>query len=133
MNHRTVAEYCSSDAARLSTLGMAPAPRLLGTVIGYYLGRVPAERHADSARDAATAAQGRELTVRQQVHTGLADIQEKHDSTKRGMGCDAIDDAINLLRSNLQQSESAPSLFKEACFVLPRRKVASALDTAVST
>jgi hypothetical protein len=26
---------------------------LLGTVIGYYFGRVPAERHADTARDAA--------------------------------------------------------------------------------
>jgi hypothetical protein len=50
---------------------LAPALGLLGTVIGYYFGRVPAERHADTARDAAAAAHERELKVRQQVHAGL--------------------------------------------------------------
>jgi hypothetical protein len=77
---------------------LAPALGLLGTVIGYYFGRVPAERHADTARDAENAAHERELRVRQQVHAGLADIQEKHN---RGVGTDAINDAITLLRSSL--------------------------------
>jgi hypothetical protein len=80
---------------------LAPALGLLGTVIGYYFGRVPAERHADTARDAATAAHERELKVRQQVHAGLADIQEKHNRTKQGTGTDEVNDAISLLRSSL--------------------------------
>jgi hypothetical protein len=77
---------------------LAPALGLLGTVIGYYFGRVPAERHADTARDAESAAKERELRIRQQVHAGLADIQEKYS---RGVGTDAVNDAINLLRSSL--------------------------------
>jgi hypothetical protein len=77
---------------------LAPALGLVGTVIGYYFGRVPAERHADTARDAENAAHERELKIRQQVHAGLADIQEKHN---RGVGTDAVNDAINLLRSSL--------------------------------
>ena len=80
---------------------LAPALGLLGTVIGYYYGRVPAERHADTARDAANAAHERELRVRQQVHAGLADIQQKHNRTKEGAGTDTVNDAINLLRSSL--------------------------------
>jgi len=80
---------------------VAPALGLLGTVIGYYFGRVPAERHADTARDAAIAAHQRELKVRQQVHAGLADIQQKHNGTKEGAGTDTVNEAINLLRSSL--------------------------------
>jgi hypothetical protein len=49
---------------------------LLGTVTGYYFGRVPAERHADTARDAARRAHEREQKVRQQVYEGLARIQQ---------------------------------------------------------
>ena len=60
---------------------LAPALGLLGTVIGYYFGRVPSERHADPARDAVTAAHERELKVRQQVHAGLSDIQEKREAS----------------------------------------------------
>jgi hypothetical protein len=37
---------------------------LLGTVTGYYLGRVPAERAADAARDAQKAAERSETAVR---------------------------------------------------------------------
>jgi hypothetical protein len=77
---------------------LALALGLMGTVMGYYFGRVPAERHADTARDFASAAHERELKVRQRVHAGLADIQEKHS---RGVGTDAVNDAINLLRSSL--------------------------------
>jgi hypothetical protein len=80
---------------------LTPALGLLGTVIGYYFGRVPAERHADTARDAANAAHERELKVRQQVHAGLADIQQKHNRTTGGAGPDAVHDAINQLRSSL--------------------------------
>jgi hypothetical protein len=79
---------------------LTPALGLLGTVIGYYFGRLPAERHADTARDAANAAHERELKVRQQVHAGLADIQQKHNRTE-GTGPDAVHDAINQLRSSL--------------------------------
>src|SRR5207253_9267931 len=39
----------------------------LGTVTGYYLGRVPAERQADAARNAATKAEQSEAMVKQQV------------------------------------------------------------------
>jgi hypothetical protein len=80
---------------------LAPVLGLLGTVIGYYFGRVPAERHADTAHEAAIAAHQRELKVRQQVHAGLTDIQQKHNGTKEGGGTDAVNDAINLLRSSL--------------------------------
>jgi hypothetical protein len=74
---------------------------LLGIVTGYYFGRVPAERHADTARDAANAAQERELKVRQQVRVGLAHIQKQHHATRAGAGPDAVDDVIDQLRSSL--------------------------------
>src|SRR5262249_27030232 len=61
---------------------------LLGTVTGYYFGRVPAERHADAARACAHAAHERELKVRQQVHAGLAHIQKQHNATRAGPGPD---------------------------------------------
>jgi hypothetical protein len=74
---------------------------LLGTVTGYYFGRVPAERHADAARDAAHAAHERELKVRQQVHVGVAHIQKQHNATRAGPEPDTVNDAIDQLRSSL--------------------------------
>jgi hypothetical protein len=71
---------------------------LLGTVIGYYFGRVPAERHADTARDAAKAAQEREQKVRREAHEGLDHIQQQH---RGGAEADAVNTAINQLRSRL--------------------------------
>jgi hypothetical protein len=52
---------------------------LLGTVTGYYFGRVPAERHADTARDAARRAHEREQKLRQQVYEGLVALHIDFD------------------------------------------------------
>jgi len=71
---------------------------LLGTVTGYYFGRVPAERHADAARDAAKAAQEREQKVRREAHEGLDHIQQQH---RGGAEAAAVNTAINQLRSRL--------------------------------
>jgi hypothetical protein len=69
-------------------------------VTGYYFGRVPAERHADTARDAAKHAHEREQQVRQQVYEGLARIQRAHNATREGAG-DAVSDEIDRLCSRL--------------------------------
>ncbi len=76
---------------------------LLGTVTGYYFGRVPAERHADAARGAAKTAQESEQKVRRQVHAGLAHIQQQHNATHGGTATatDPVNTAIDQLRSNL--------------------------------
>jgi len=76
---------------------------LLGTVTGYYFGRVPAERHADAARGAAKTAQEREQKVRQQVHAGLEHIQQQHNASRGGAAAatDPVNTAIDQLRSNL--------------------------------
>src|SRR5262245_53740042 len=70
----------------------------LGTVTGYYFGRAPAERHADTARDAAKAAQEREQKVRREAHEGLDHIQQQHSGEAEA---DAVNTAINQLRSRL--------------------------------
>jgi hypothetical protein len=70
-------------------------------VTGYYFGRAPAERHADTARDAARQAQEREQKVRQQVYDGLARIQQAHNATREGARLDAVSDEIDQLRSRL--------------------------------
>lgn len=49
----------------------------LGTVTGYYLGRVPAEKQADIARDAAAKVKESENRLKQQVRAGLDSIQQQ--------------------------------------------------------
>ena len=73
----------------------------LGTVTGYYFGRVPAERHADAARDAARSAQERERNVRGTVHTELAHIRQKHNETSGAKPTDDVNTAIDRLHSRL--------------------------------
>lgn len=76
----------------------------LGTVTGYYFGRVPAERHADAARDAAKSAQAREQEVRRKAHRGLSDIQRKHNDRREDAApspTDAVNTAINQAREDL--------------------------------
>ena len=70
---------------------------LLGTVTGYYFGRVPAERHADTARAAARQAHERELKIRQLIYQGLARVQQAHNAARDGAP-DAVSDEINQLR-----------------------------------
>src|SRR5262245_406871 len=73
----------------------------LGTVTGYYFGRIPAERHADAARDAAKTAQARELNVRQKMHTELAHIRHQHNQTTGATANDEVNAAIDRLHSSL--------------------------------
>ena len=70
----------------------------LGTVTGYYFGRVPAERHADAARNAAKAGQEREQKVRRAAHEGLDHIQDQNRAAAKDP---AVDTAINQVRSRL--------------------------------
>jgi hypothetical protein len=72
---------------------------LLGTVTGYYFGRVPAERHADAARDAAKAAQKREQDVRSKVHMEAAHIRRKHNETQGATPADEVNTALDRLSS----------------------------------
>jgi hypothetical protein len=74
---------------------------LLGTVTGYYLGRVPAEKHADAARDAAANAIENEKRVKQQVRLGLDSIEQKRSASGGGVTGDAIGEEINRLRELL--------------------------------
>ena len=54
---------------------LAVALALLGAVIGYYFGRVPAERRADRAEKDADAAKENEATTKAEVRAGLRNIQ----------------------------------------------------------
>ena len=47
---------------------------LLGTVTGYYLGRIPAERQADAAREETKMARKSEMGLRGAVQTILKDV-----------------------------------------------------------
>jgi hypothetical protein len=76
----------------------------LGTVTGYYFGRVPAERHADAARVVASAAQEREREVRRRAHRGLSDIQSKHNERREAAApdpTDPVNTAINRAREDI--------------------------------
>jgi hypothetical protein len=95
------AYYAGKSGTNFDRGVLTTALGLMASVIGYYFGRVPAERHADTARGAANAAHERELKTRQQVQVGLVDIQQKHNRTREGTGTDEVNDAINLLRSSL--------------------------------
>jgi|SRR6516225_6235421 hypothetical protein len=72
----------------------------LGTVTGYYLGRVPAERHADTARSAAAKAIENEYKIRQHVRVGLDAIEQKRIAAGGATG-DALSQEINRLRAIL--------------------------------
>jgi hypothetical protein len=71
-----------------------------GTVTGYYLGRVPAERQADAARESATISRNSEQRLRQQVRAGLADI-EQQSATGGGGAAANVNKAIENLRALL--------------------------------
>ena len=73
---------------------LALALGLLGTVMGYYFGRVPAERHADAARSA-------ERMIRQKVHAGLTKIQQHLKAPPDVRGIDEVNAEIERLRSSL--------------------------------
>jgi hypothetical protein len=73
----------------------------LGTVTGYYFGRVPAEKQADAARDAASKATESENRVKRQVREGLDSIAQ-HRTVAAGAGADdAVLQEINRLRATL--------------------------------
>jgi hypothetical protein len=72
----------------------------LGTVTGYYLGRTPAERHADAARFAAAKATENEHKIRQHVRAGLDAIEQKRSAAGGATG-DPLSEEINRLRAIL--------------------------------
>lgn len=60
---------------------------LLGTVTGYYLGRVPAELHAEKASREARQAEAREAETKRVVRTSIRAIKAKSSATaSRGAG-----------------------------------------------
>jgi hypothetical protein len=73
----------------------------LGTVIGYYFGRVPAERHANTARDAAAKATESESRIKQLVRAGLDSIEQQRNAAGGGAAGDAVIQEINRLRATL--------------------------------
>jgi hypothetical protein len=72
----------------------------LGTVTGYYLGRVPAEKQADASRDAAAKAQESENRIKRDVRAGLDSIESQRTATG-GQATDSITQEINRLRATL--------------------------------
>jgi hypothetical protein len=71
----------------------------LGTVTGYYLGRVPAEKQADAARDAADKATQSENRTKQQVRTGLDQIVQQQNALGGGAPNPVVQQLINLRSS----------------------------------
>jgi hypothetical protein len=71
-----------------------------GTVTGYYLGHVPAERQADAARESATISRNSEQRLRQQVRAGLAAIEEGN-AAGGGAAAGNVDRAVEQLRALL--------------------------------
>jgi hypothetical protein len=74
---------------------------LLATVTGYYFGRVPAERHANTARDAAAKATESENRTKQLVRAGLDSIEQQRNAAGGGAAGDAVIQEINRLRATL--------------------------------
>jgi hypothetical protein len=87
--------YSKQKDILLLTLGF------LGTVTGYYLGRVPAEKQADVARDAAARARESESRLKQQVRAGLDSIQQQRSAAGGGAANDLITQEIDRLRAAL--------------------------------
>ena len=74
---------------------------LLGTVTGYYFGRVPAEKHANTARDAAAKATESENRTKQLVRAGLDSIEQQRNAAGGGAAGDVVIQEINRLRATL--------------------------------
>jgi hypothetical protein len=74
---------------------------LLGTVTGYYLGRVPAEKQADVARDAAAQAIKNESRIKETVRAGLESIDQKRTAAGGAAPGDAVSQEIERLRAIL--------------------------------
>lgn len=81
---------------------------LLGTVLGYYLGRVPAEKQADAARGEAAAAlktakaaEDEKERVRKVASNGVDEIVGLSRSGGGSMNPDQLDDAVRRLRQAL--------------------------------
>lgn len=77
---------------------------LLGTVTGYYLGRVPAEQRAQQAQQAASAAQTQLSTANDAVIKAAGDAVE---ATKEGESARRQRDAAKATLSNIQTKVSA--------------------------
>lgn len=79
---------------------------LLGTVTGYYLGRVPAERTADAARDAQKAAERSETAVRQASDAAAGRFEDAlrriSPEERSGGPEDEIRTAVRDFRANLR-------------------------------
>ena len=76
---------------------------LLGTVTGYYLGRVPAEKQADVARDAAAKASQSESRIKQSIRAGLDSIDQKRTAAGGATPGDPVSQEIDRLRAILNQ------------------------------
>lgn len=74
---------------------------LLTIVTGYYFGRVPAEKHANTARDAAAKATESEYRTKQLVRAGLDLIEQQRIAAGDGAAGDAVIQEINRLRATL--------------------------------
>jgi hypothetical protein len=59
---------------------------LLGTITGYYFGRVPAELHAQKADRVAEKAQAKEAETKRKVRTRVRAIKATEGAAKRGIG-----------------------------------------------
>lgn len=79
---------------------------LLGAVIGYYFGRVPAELHAQSAQKQATNAQNQ---LNQTQDKLAATTQSAAQAiTDKKVQADEFKKTLSLVRSNLAQPSAAP-------------------------
>jgi hypothetical protein len=74
---------------------------LLGTVLGYYFGRVPAELHAQQAQNRANKAQGESEQARTEASQANAEKKVQADDFKR---------TLSIVRDALDQPDSPPTL-----------------------
>lgn len=93
-------EHIVADAFQRQKDALMLALGFFGTVTGYYLGRVPAERQADAARAAARTAENSERNVKQRVRAGLANIQQQQGALG-GANIAPVNNAINELLATI--------------------------------
>ena len=74
---------------------------LLGTVLGYYFGRVPAELHAQQAQNQANKAQGEAAEAKTDASQANADKKKQADDFKR---------TLSVVRQSLDQPQVPPTL-----------------------